>query len=664
MRCAARLRRAGARLVACTAIWVAAPPANPSLAASQPLARHPDPPDVAAASEPAVSVRIGARRIAARVPATFHYGGGVWRYPQLFGSIEPEILDLRGGGTYRAALAWEVLAASRDLPDLRRKLASYRLNAFLQAVRQRGSRIIVSLDATPRWLSANRSEERFHDGPAWARYPPRDLSRWADLVQAVVEHFNGRIGLDAIYEVWNEPDGSFKGTVEQYFALYRASVLGARRADPRARIAGPAVSDWTAPKTLGGKRSQDGSVLLERFIRWAGGTPLPELGLDRQPIDVLTWHGFYRNPVSDHYTTVVGFVRGWLRSAGYTDTELVVDEWNIAAAPPYPEGDLNASDVGAAYVAASVIAMDQAGIDGQVFQMMVDPGTEGYSGGTFTPAGVPRPNFQVFRLLSRLEGAQLEASSGDDWVRAAAFASDRHLYVLLAVCVPTDLMFLRSRLEGLALRDPAADAEIRAIRGKDLFELLSRGGAPPRGLSAGARRAIADTQEGHAAYRTKRDGWSGAVRIRVELAGPAVAPSATHYAIDASSTISAQTIERDSARIRQVARRGAERSRAELERAGVSEPIQRAFFKAVMNGVSPQGVIEDAPARDRAALKRANALVDDGLATELSTELSKIHRRERQRAGEPGRLRAGPDGRLILRARPHSVHLLVFERRA
>ena len=145
----------------------------------------------------------------------------------------------------------------------------------------------------------------------------------------------------------------------------------------------------------------------------------------------MTWHGFYRDPTT-HYRLVVPLVRRRLAEAGLPVVPLFVDEWNIAATPPYPEGDLNGGPVGAAFVAASLIAMGEAGLDGQTFQMVVDPGGEGYSGGTFTPSGVPRPNFETFRLFSRLAGTRCSATSGHDHVRVAAFDDGKTLRVLVS----------------------------------------------------------------------------------------------------------------------------------------------------------------------------------------------------------------------------------------
>jgi xylan 1,4-beta-xylosidase len=86
----------------------------------------------------------------------------------------------------------------------------------------------------------------------WA-YPPKDYSKWAELVFQFVHHLRQRYG-DAevrtwLWEVWNEPDiGYWQGTEEEYFKLYDFSVDAVLRALPQARVGGPDSTGPANPK--------------------------------------------------------------------------------------------------------------------------------------------------------------------------------------------------------------------------------------------------------------------------------------------------------------------------------------------------------------------------------------------------------------------------------
>lgn len=84
----------------------------------------------------------------------------------------------------------------------------------------------------------------------WA-YPPKDYSKWQNLVYRTVKHFVEKYGEQEVetwfWELWNEPDytGFFKGSVKEYCKLYDFSVAGATEALPSIRIGGPGLASNT-----------------------------------------------------------------------------------------------------------------------------------------------------------------------------------------------------------------------------------------------------------------------------------------------------------------------------------------------------------------------------------------------------------------------------------
>lgn len=576
-------------------------------------------------------------------PAVFRFGGGVWRAPKAMRLAEPLLLNLGEGGAVRAALAWEVLAKATRVDDLPRLLAEYPLNGFLADRARAGGTVIVTLDAMPRFLARNRSEARLADGPAWARSALADPAGWAAVTEHVVRHFRD-LGVDAIYEVWNEPDHAFGGGVEDYVELYKATVVGARRADPGARIAGPSLSDWTAGAPGGGR-------WVERFLDLAARTPAPEVGLDRLPVDALTYHVFYRVP-ANHHARVAEEARRWLDARGYRDAEIICSEWNIAAEPPYPEGDLNGTFPGAAHVGATLIAMARAGIDRQTFQMMVDPGGEGYSGGVLTPAGAPRAAFHAFALAAEAaRGRKLAVTSDTAHVDAAAFRDGDRIALLVAAFPPTELMLARDAFEPTALENPALLQEVNAAGADRLERFLFRDGPAPD-VSPEARAALDRTRAAVRAGLAAREPWrqGGTVEVSLPRQGLRVL---SHRAIDQASAADPRALAAIDAEINALLRRRLPEAMAALE-AAAGDPVAQAYGASVRERLDGRAAKARATGAVAEVIARADAIwfepASRRLAEAMQADAARLDRAPPRVEGD----------RLSFAVAPYALHLIVL----
>lgn len=79
--------------------------------------------------------------------------------------------------------------------------------------------------------------------------PPKDMEIWQDLIENVVAHCVERYGEEKVrewyWEVWNEWDYSGfwqNGTQQQYYEMYKYSVMGATSALPEVKIGGPSTT--------------------------------------------------------------------------------------------------------------------------------------------------------------------------------------------------------------------------------------------------------------------------------------------------------------------------------------------------------------------------------------------------------------------------------------
>jgi xylan 1,4-beta-xylosidase len=150
------------------------------------------------------------------------------------------------------------------------------LDRIFDTYLERGVRPYVEIGFMPKALSTKPDPYQHEWRPGlpyddvytgWA-YPPRDYSRWAELVYRWVRHCAERYGEAEVatwyWETWNEANiGYWQGTLEEFLKLHDHTIAAVRRALPAARVGGPdmAGSDPT---------------FLRAFLRHclAEGTPL------------------------------------------------------------------------------------------------------------------------------------------------------------------------------------------------------------------------------------------------------------------------------------------------------------------------------------------------------------------------------------------------------
>jgi xylan 1,4-beta-xylosidase len=115
---------------------------------------------------------------------------------------------------------------------------------------QRGMKPLAQIGFMPQALSTNPDPYKHDWKPGdqyskiitgWA-YPPKDYNKWAELVYQWVKHSVDRYGKKEVeswwWELWNEPNGYWKGTQAEFFKLYDYTADAVKRALPTAKIGG------------------------------------------------------------------------------------------------------------------------------------------------------------------------------------------------------------------------------------------------------------------------------------------------------------------------------------------------------------------------------------------------------------------------------------------
>jgi hypothetical protein len=366
---------------------------------------------------------------------------------------------------------------STSLQDFKEKIREF--DELVMRIVESGGRVsFVFSSMMPRWLSSDaQNEQRLFTGPSedriWHNAPPRDPGQWSELMKSFVHHFNrelrtrGRVS----YNIGGEPDNYWVGSEAAFHEFYRASVRGALAADPSARIGGitpanPLANRFTKARHKGRDAQFDAEhtagqrPMIENWIRFCRQNDLP--------IHFVSWHDYPTpNPIPGEISSprlTSRLVASWLRENGYPDAELLVTDWpDWKSVPEENDGSFMAS-----YAATGVISFVEGGVAKPVYIGLRDQrayldqklarANAGFGGGTglMTNAGVPKPVFNVYRLISMMEGRLAPVDTGDDFVTALASQTADRVYLLVSNFVPSDRV-LRAP-PGLAVSLPEGEA--------------------------------------------------------------------------------------------------------------------------------------------------------------------------------------------------------------
>ena len=304
------------------------------------------------------------------------------------------------------------------------------IDALYDFLLEIGVRPIVEFGFMPPALASGTQTQFWWKGNVT---PPKDFTKWGDLIYALVSHWKERYGLEEIrrwyYEVWNEPNlhAFWGGTKSEYFELYRYAVLSVKRVDGQLRVGGPATSNFVPDGRFDGELEdttlhlthavEDLSSLewhgvwVEDFLRFCAQEQLPVdfVSCHPYPTDwALDGHGESRGRSRDKDALRKDLT--WLKAAisrsAYPNAEVHLTEWSSSPSPRDCAHDwLPAAN----FVIRSNI--DCAGMaDSLSYWVFTDIFEEGGGGpetfhggfGLMNIHGVKKPAYHAYRFLHQL----------------------------------------------------------------------------------------------------------------------------------------------------------------------------------------------------------------------------------------------------------------------
>ena len=276
---------------------------------------------------------------------------------------------------------------------------------------QNGVRPFVELSFMPQKLAARQIVYPFWYRPIVS--PPKDWSKWGDLISHFAQHLVDRYGIDEVsqwyFEVWNEPNLDFwagEPQEETYYQLYDTAARALKKVNPRLRVGGPATAQ---------------AAWVDRFIR--------HVAENEVPVDFVSTH-VYGNDSAENVlgtTEIVPRTQMVCRAA-----RKVHDQVAASARPALPIiwSEYNASYKNEPEVTDSLfmgpwLADTIRQCDGlthmmsywtfsDVFEEQGVVKQPFYGGfGLIAARGLPKPSFNAFKLLHQLGSVRLEVDSSD-----------------------------------------------------------------------------------------------------------------------------------------------------------------------------------------------------------------------------------------------------------
>lgn len=347
--------------------------------------------------------------------------------------VRAHSLLVTGDGT--AALKWgSTNAYTEDASG--KPIYSWKIiDSIFDTYIKRGMKPLAQIGFMPQALSTHPEPYRHYWKPGdpygdimtgWA-YPPKDYDKWRELIYQWVKHSVERYGKEEVeswyWEVWNEPNYYWKGTMEEFFKTYDYAADGVKRALPTARIGGLDIAST---------RSEGAQKWLHAFIKHCISGINAATGKVGAPLDALLFHA------KGEPKLVNGVVRmnmapqlqdistGFKIAASYPETKnlpLIIGESDpegcaacgMATNPQnaYRNGTMYSSYTAASFARKYLLA-DKYGVNllGAVswsFEFEDQPWFYGFR--DLATNGVDKPVLNVFRMFGKMSGKRVEVQS-------------------------------------------------------------------------------------------------------------------------------------------------------------------------------------------------------------------------------------------------------------
>lgn len=346
--------------------------------------------------------------------------------------------NLLTSGDGKAALKWSSTNAYTEDENGKAVYNWSGVDAIFDVLVKRGIKPIAEIGFMPEALSVKPQPYQHHWKPGvpydsiytgWA-YPPKDYEKWSQLVYEWVKHCVKKYGEQEVktwyWEVWNEPNiGYWKGTMQEYLALYDYSVDAVKKACPLALIGGP---------TTTGPRWDKAADFLKAFLQHCVDGKNNATGKTGAPLDYITFHAKGNPVVVDNHVQMNMAVQLQDVAKGFEiintfpsfkKLPVIIGEFDPEGCAAcsvqfnpqnaYRNGTMYSSYTAASfaqlYVMANKYNINLQGAVSWSFEFENQPWFAGFR--DLATNGIDKPVLNVFRMFGMMKGKLLEVNNSN-----------------------------------------------------------------------------------------------------------------------------------------------------------------------------------------------------------------------------------------------------------
>ena len=301
---------------------------------------------------------------------------------------------------------------------------------------ERGMKPLAQMGFMPEALSSNPVPYRHFWKPGdpyddiytgW-RFPPKDYSKWSELIYQWVRHSVERYGKEEVatwyWELWNEPDAKYwGGTVEEYCKLYDFAVAGVRRALSSARVGGPHIT---------GPANENAARFLTEFLKHCESGTNYSTAKTGTPLDFIAFHakgsprfidGVVRMGMGTHLRQINRGFEIVASNQKYKDLPIIIGESDpegcaACGMTNYPQNGYRNGTMFSSYTASSFAKIydlavyhkvNLLGVVSWSFEFEDQPWFHGFR--DLATNGVDKPVLNVFRMFGLMCQTRVEVKS-------------------------------------------------------------------------------------------------------------------------------------------------------------------------------------------------------------------------------------------------------------
>jgi xylan 1,4-beta-xylosidase len=310
------------------------------------------------------------------------------------------------------------------------------VDSVMDTYLERGMKPLVEIGFMPEALSVKPRPYRHSwntDQPynniytGWS-YPPKNYSKWAELVFQWVRHSIDRYGLEEVtrwkWELWNEPNIKYwQGTFDEYCKLYDYTADAVKRACPDCSMGGPHTTN---------PNGESAEKYLRDFLQHCVSGKNYATGRVGSPIDFIAFHAkgapkvvddhvrMNMSPQLDAVATGFGVVASFPE---LKDLPVIIGECDpegcaACSMQNHPQNAYRNGTMYSSYTAASYARiydlMDQYDInlEGAVTWAFEFEGQRWFDGfRDLATNGVDKPVLNVFRMFGMMQGDRIAADT-------------------------------------------------------------------------------------------------------------------------------------------------------------------------------------------------------------------------------------------------------------